>query len=181
MTKAAQYVGSITSIDWDQCVEKLATLKGIDVTTDPTRWNLDNAGYTEIYNNWKEANFNHNAIKWTNYYPDQHFSNSIIDQIATYLDIKVHRAWISKIDPGYFAPWHWDVDDNESEYLKKGSIKRYSCFIKEPAHGHIFVVGDQYLFNEPKGGIYKWRNYKEWHSGINAGMSPKYMLHILGY
>lgn len=174
------YLNTYRRVNWDEIIAALP--EGVPVTTDPSRWNLDTPGYTEIYQMWQTANFNSTAIKWTNYYPEQHFPQSIIDDIATYLRLDgVHRAWISRVDPGYFAPWHWDVDDNEPKYLEKGEIKRYSVMLDEPVHGHIFVLGNDYLFETPRGAVFKWNNYKDWHSGINAGMTPKYMLHILGY
>jgi hypothetical protein len=169
------------NINWDSVIELLSTQEGVAVTTDPSRWNLDTPGYNEIYSMWKKANFNPTAIKWINYYPGKHFDQSIVDTVAESLNVGVHRSWISRIDPGFFAPWHWDVDDNEAEYLKKGAIYRYSCFIEKPAHGHIFIVGDDYYYNQPQGRLLKWGNYKEWHSGINAGMTPKYMFHLLCY
>ena len=181
MSKSTVPAGLCQHIDWDHCIEQLSILKGIEVTTDPSRWNLNTSGYQEIYDIWQRANFNAAAIKWTNYYPDQHFPNELPQQLANYLNVNIHRAWISRVDPGYCAPWHWDVDDNEQEYLKNGDIKRYSCFIEKPVHGHIFIIGDDYLYNQPQGTIVQWKNYKEWHSGINAGMSPKYMLHLLAY
>lgn len=165
--------------NWHSIIETLT--EGSIVTVDPARWNLDNPGYNEIFSIWKKANFNLNSIKWTNYYPEIHFSKDVVNQQLEYLKIKkVHRAWISKIDPGFMAPWHWDVDEGEEEYLKHGPITRYTVLIEQMAPGHILIVGNDHYFNKPKDTIIKWSNYREWHSGINAGMSPSYMFHILG-
>jgi len=165
--------------DWSAIIKNLK--EGSDVTVDPKRWNLDNPEYTKIFNVWKDANFNLNSIKWTNYYPGIHFSEKIIDEQIEHLKIqKIHRSWISKLDPGFMAPWHWDVDDHEEEYLKYGHIYRYTIMIEAMDHGHILIIGKDHHFNQPKNTIIKWSNYKEWHSGINAGMTPSYMLHILG-
>jgi len=156
--------------------------QGSDVTTDPSRWNLDNSEYGKIHTIWKEANFNTNAMKWTNYYPNEHFPQEFVDDVADHLNLKgVHRAWISRVDPGYYAPWHWDVDDNEQEYLKQGEIKRYSMSLGDKVLGHIFMLGEDYLYNCIRGSIFHWNNHNEWHSGINAGMTPKFMFHIIGY
>ena len=165
--------------NWPAIIESLQ--EGSDVTVDPLRWNLDNPKYNKILSIWKKANFNLDSIRWTNYYPGIHFLQDIIDQQLEYLSIKqVHRAWISKIDPGYMAPWHWDVDDNEEEFLKNGSIVRYTVIIKQMAHGHILIIGNDHYYNKPKDTVIKWGNYKEWHSSVNAGMEPSYLLHILG-
>lgn len=160
----------------------IETLKdGSDVTVDPTRWNLDNPGYNKIYDIWKKANFNFQSIKWTNYYPGIHFPEEVVTQQMEYLKIKkVHRCWISKLDCGYMAPWHWDVDDNEEEYLTHGPITRYTVIIKNMAPGHILIVGNSHYFNQLDDTVIKWDNYREWHSGINAGMEPSFMFHILG-
>jgi hypothetical protein len=142
----------------------------------------DDPGYAGINKMWQDAKFNTNAMQWINYYPGKDFKQELVDDIANYLRLSgVHRAWISRIDPGYIAPWHWDVDENEQVYLEKGEIKRYSITLCSPAMGHIFIIGDDYIYNTPEGSIFKWKNYKEWHTGINAGMTPKFTLHILGY
>ena len=91
------------------------------------------------------------------------------------------RDRISRVDPGYMAPWHWDVDDNEQAYLQKGEIKRYSITMCSPTMGHIFVIGDDYIYGAPEGSIFKWNDHRAWHTGINAGMTPKFTFHILGY
>jgi len=166
-------------IKWDTIIKNLS--KGSNVTVDPARWNLDNPEYENIFNIWKKANFNFNSIKWTNYYPGVHFSSDVVDEQKKLLKLNcVHRSWISKIDPGYMAPWHWDVDDNEEEYLKHGPIVRYTVMIEKMAHGHILIIGDDHYYNQPTNTVIKWSNYKEWHNGINAGMSPNYLFHILG-
>jgi hypothetical protein len=72
------------------------------------------------------------------------------------------------------------VDENEQEYLKSGEIKRYTVMLGPPAMGHIFILGNDYIYNTPIGSIFKWKNYKEWHAGTNAGLTPNYMFHILG-
>jgi hypothetical protein len=169
-------------IDWNLIIQELQNKKGSEITTDPEKWNLDTPGYNEIYNMWKNANFNAAAIKWINYYPGIDFPQEAIDQTAKNLGLnQVHRAWISRIDPGYMAPWHWDVDDNEQEYLKSGPIVRYTVIIKEFANGHILIIDKNYFYNLYQGKEIRWKNHRDWHSGINAGMEPNWLLHILGY
>lgn len=154
---------------------------GIAVTTDAAYWNLDTPGYSEIYKIWTDASINLKSVKWINYYPNIHFSSEIITTVAEFLNVQVHRAWVSRIDPGYFAPWHWDVDDNEADYLIKGTPVRFSCFICNHSVGQVFIVNDKYYHTMPQGTIIKWNNYKDWHCGINGGLVPKFMLHILAY
>jgi len=163
----------------DKLLAVISSQEGKTITTDPAIWNLDTPGYKEIYDRWQSANFNMDSIKWTNYYPNEHFDEMIVRKIAKELGGNLVRAWISRIDPGYMAPWHWDVDEEEANYLEKGKLTRYSCFMQGATHGHILIVGNDYLYNRDLGELIQWNNYKEWHSGINAGLTPQYILHII--
>ena len=178
--QSCAYLGYYYRRDLQKVIGNLSV--GVDITPDLSKWNLDTTGYLDILKMWQDANFNPNSIKWTNYYPDSHYDKDLEEDVAFYLRLNgVHRSWISKVDPGYYAPWHWDVDDNENLYLQKGEIKRYSIMLDTPAVGHIFILGNDYLYNTPQGSIFKWNLYKDWHAGINAGLTSKYMFHILGY
>jgi hypothetical protein len=166
-------------IEWNNVINVLDA--GIAITPDPSRWDLSNPEYQKIYAQWEQANFNMSAIKWTNFYPGQQFDERLVNTISQDLGITTHRAWISKIEPGYFAPWHWDVDDNINEYKSKGDIQRYSIFVSNPHPAHFFTTDDQVFSNTPQGTVYKWKDSNSWHAGANAGLTPKYMFHILGY
>lgn len=167
-------------IHWKQTITDLKNKQGTTVSTDPERWNLSNKDYLEIYNIWKEANFNTSAVKWTNYYPEKDYSVNIVNRYVDLLNLKgFHRSWISRIDPGYFAPWHWDVDDNESAYLQKGNIKRFSVTIQDYVPGQMFILNDKVYTNCKEGDVIEWPSYKDWHSGINGAMAPKWMFHII--
>lgn len=176
LVNSADYLGVATT-DWNNIIDNLSN--GKDITVDPTKWNLETSGYTEIYKLWKDSNFNTNAIKWTNFYPDLCFPSKVDKDLCEHLQVEYLRSWISRVDPGFYAPWHWDVDDNEKDYLEKGTPRRFSCFITPPTLGHIFMLGDDYFFNTPQGSLYEWKNYKEWHGGINAGFTPKFIYHLL--
>lgn len=165
--------------NWDNIIENLGS--GSVVTVDPERWNLSNPEYKKILDTWTKANFNLDSIKWTNYYPDKDFDSSVINKQLDYLNIShVHRSWISCIHPGYMAPWHWDIDDNEQEYLKRGPINRYTIIVKPMVTGQLLIIGNDHYYMKPKNTVIKWTNYKEWHSSVNGGMEPSYLLHILG-
>jgi hypothetical protein len=178
---SSSYLGYYHRYNLPDIIQSVSAQEGVPITVDPSRWNFETVGYSDIQKLWKEANFNSAAIKWINYYPETHFDKELTTDIAFYLRLTtVHRSWISRIDPGFYAPWHWDVDENEQEYLKSGEIKRYTVMLGPPAMGHIFILGNDYLYNTPIGSIFKWKNYKEWHAGTNAGLTPNYMFHILG-
>lgn len=162
-------------IDWSLVIKSLQN--GSIVSVDPLRWNLKNPQYKKILDLWKTNNFNTNAVRWINYYE----YGDIENQISSQLNIKPLRSWISCVEPGYMTGYHYDVDDNEEEYLKFGELQRFSIFIGEPDVGQIFILGNQYHFNKPQGTILKWNHHREWHNGINGGLKNKYMFHIIGY
>ena len=162
-------------IDWNSVISNLKD--GSVVTVDPARWRMSNPEYSKMLDLWKSKNFNTDSEKWTNYYDYE----NIEPIVANSLDIKPIRSWISCVEPGYMTGYHYDIDDKETEYLKHGDIKRYSIFISEPDVGHLFILGKDYHFNKSVGTTLKWDNYREWHNGINGGLSNKYMFHILGY
>jgi len=162
-------------INWDNVIDNLKD--GSVVTVDPNRWNMENTEYSDILKLWQDNNFNLDSIKWTNFYDTKDIETQLCDQ----LNISLLRSWISCLEPGYMTAPHYDIDDNEQEYLKYGEIQRYSVFISKPAVGHLFILNDEYHFNNPQGTIVKWNTYKDWHNGINGSLSNKYMFHLLGY
>ena len=162
-------------INWDLVIANLKD--GSIVTVDPDRWNMLNPEYQQMLDLWKSNNFEIKNVRWINYYD----TKSIEKEIADSLDITPLRSWISCVEPGYMTGYHYDIDDNEAEYLTHGVIKRFSIFISKPTVGHLFILDKDYFYNKPQGSIVEWQNYRDWHNGINGGFSNKYMFHILGY
>jgi hypothetical protein len=162
-------------IDWNSIISNLTD--GKIVTVDPARWNMNNPEYAEMLKLWKDNNFNTDSVKWTNYYDTKELESEISKKFS----IKILRSWISCVEPGYMTGYHYDIDDNEEEYLKHGLITRYSIFISEPAIGHLFILGKEYFYNKPQGTLLKWNNYRDWHNGINGSLEKKYMFHVIGY
>jgi hypothetical protein len=126
---------------------------------------------------WESNNFNTASVRWINYYDTKEIESKIADELS----ITPLRSWISCVEPGYMTGYHYDIDDNEQEYLSHGLLKRYTVFISEPAIGHVFILGKDYFINNSIGTIVKWKNHREWHCGMNGGLQNKYMFHILGY
>ena len=162
-------------IDWNSVIINLKD--GRDVTVDPSRWNIDNPEYAEILKLWKDNNFNTDSVKWTNFYN----TIDLATEIAKEVGITPLRSWVSCVEPGYMTGYHYDIDDNEREYLEYGTIKRYSVFISKPSVGQLFILGNEYHYNKPQGSILEWGNYRDWHNGINGSLSNKYMFHLLGF
>jgi hypothetical protein len=162
--------------DWNSLVESIKHHEGIPITTDPKIWRMEVPDYTKILQTWKDANYPEEMIKWINYYPEQHFSDDLGNSLCEHFKIRYRRAWISRIDPGYSAPWHWDVEDNPEEY--EGSL-RLCMFIQDGQPGHIFILGkEDYFYNMKAGQGIFWHRYNEYHIGMNAGLTPKYMYHL---
>jgi hypothetical protein len=162
-------------INWNSIIHELTD--GRVVTVDPNRWDMNNPEYKIMLDLWKDSNFNTDSVKWTNFYN----TKDIEKDIAEPLGIIPLRSWISCVEPGYMTGYHYDIDDNEKEYLKHGKLKRYSVFISQPSVGQLFVLGHEYHYNKPQGTILEWNNHREWHNGINGSLSNKYMFHIIGY
>jgi hypothetical protein len=162
-------------INWNNIIDNLTN--GKVVTVDPARWNMSNPKYAEILELWERNRFNTDSVKWTNYYDTEDLELEISKEVG----VKPLRSWISCVEPGYMTGYHYDIDDNEEEYLKHGLLKRYTIFIGKPELGHIFILGKDYFINRDQGTILKWSHHREWHNGINGGLSNKYMFHLLGY
>lgn len=164
-------------INWFDTINLIQNDPGKKIIADKTK--LVSPHYQELFSMWDNSNFNYKSIQWVNYYASN-YGFDIEEKFANIVDATHIRSWISKIDPGYCAPWHWDIDDNEAEYLKQGDLKRYICTIGNNDPGHFSIVGTSSLHNSKNGDIFLWDNYKEWHAGMNAGLIPKYQYNFLG-
>jgi hypothetical protein len=137
-------------------------------------------GMEEISSFWENCNYKSihegGVAGWDMFLPDINFDRSIINNFIKWTGIKNEGptyAWISRINPGYMAPWHWDVTDDET-MLSKESI-RFHCHIIPSAPGHSFFVEDKCFCNQKIGDVFKWSDRKLWHAGSNCGVTPKYM------
>jgi hypothetical protein len=162
-------------INWNNVINNLTD--GKVVTVDPARWNMSNPKYAEILELWERNRFNTDSVKWTNYYNTEDLELEISKEVG----VTPLRSWISCVEPGYMTGYHYDIDDNEEEYLTHGKIKRYSVFIGKPSLGQVFILGNEYHYNNTQGTVLEWDNYREWHNGINGSLVNKYMFHLLGY
>jgi hypothetical protein len=123
------------------------------------------------------------SAEWINYYPEQDYDTIVDQAFGNWVGHpRKIRAWISRINPGKTAPWHWDLDDHEEEYLKGGDIVRFSVRINEPAVGQTAIVGNTALSGAtPAGEVYRWPDHRMWHGSANAGLTPKYQYNYIGY
>jgi hypothetical protein len=116
------------------------------------------------------------------YYPGVHFPQSVCDTFSNIVNAKPLRVFISEVFPGKVVPYHWDVEDKEDEWLEQyGNLHRYVCCIDKPRFGSALVFDDYCFYYNRQGDIFKWKDYKDFHSTANAGEYPSYYFHFLGY
>lgn len=166
-----EYVG-VCPIDWQQLINHLETQQPY---IGPKHKEGDNIpGLNEVTDLWKKAGYGP-TVQWDMFYPGDHFDNKIVEEFAKWVGITSYtNAWVSRIHPGYFAPQHWDVQDNEP----LPDTIRYHCHMSKPQFGHILIVEDKCLYNQEQGTVYKWNSRKAWHAGTNCGLVPKYIFNI---
>lgn len=168
-------------INWNKVISAIIHKPGKIITADENNWNLKDPKFKNIYNLWVNNNINTASMQWINYYPGVDFNESVVAEFSEVVNAKVARAWISRVNPGFYVGLHWDADDNEDEYLKLGDLVRFTCNINEPLTGQVSIVGDDHLHSHPRGTIYQWDSYKDWHTSFNCSIKPKFQFNFLGY
>lgn len=144
-------------------------VEGVDEVVQPIR----DAGYK-----FKAEGGN---ASWGMFFPGEQFSKEVVDKFMKFTGMTSYiNCWISKVEPGDIAPWHWDITDDEITLNATGNMKRYHCHIDIPRDGHTFIVEDKCFYNEAQGNVYQWPDRKSWHAGANAGLEPKYLFNIWG-
>ena len=92
-------------------------------------------------------------IEWINYYPGKE-SMEVAEKFGEFVGApRMIKSWISKIYPGKTAPWHWDWDVDWKKYTEQGNPVRFTAMINELPPGHVFIVGDEALYNEKQGDV----------------------------
>lgn len=178
-------IGNCSSIiDWDGVIASIKNQTPAYVG--PSHKKGDNIpGLKEVTDLWGRAKFvtvhedpTHGTVGWDMFFPGQ-FDVSVVDKFAEFVGLENWTsAWISRINIGRMAPWHWDVNDNEESLSKITNIRRFHCHIGKPTHGHILLVEKEAFYNQPQGEIYEWPSRTAWHAGMNCGLEPKYLFNI---
>lgn len=139
------------------------------------------SSYDKIMSTWNNANYNFKHIEWYDYYPGEHFSIEVQNKFADLVGADPRRVFLVELYPGKCVPYHWDVEDKETEWLAQGDqLVRYVCFVDKPKFGHALILEDQCFYNVTEHEIYEWDSYKSYHAGTNAGSEPYYTFHFLG-
>jgi hypothetical protein len=196
--KNSEIVGICDTVDWNSVIANLPETPDQVHSPATTNWpafeSMDEQQHKHgpkiaaMFRSWRDSKFHMPSIRWGNYYPGKSFPQEVTDNVAKFLKLKgVHRSCISKIDPGFMTPWHFDGDDQVPTYLKNGNgvILRFHGIIQDSHPGHIFILGenepkDSYV-SMPKGTFARWNVWQDWHAGVNAGITSKYLFHIMGY
>tara|TARA_R100000697_G_scaffold25804_1_gene34101 strand:+ start:924 stop:1484 length:561 start_codon:yes stop_codon:yes gene_type:complete len=89
---------------------------------------------------------------------------------------------VFKFEPGQFTPPHVDNMGASLDKLQttKEKVKKLWVAVSPPDFGHAFFVGDQVVYNVPQGTIIETDFISDWHSGVNAGITDRYILTIMG-
>ena len=166
-----EYV-DVCPINWQQLIHHLETQQPY---VGPKHKAGDGIpGLDEVTDMWTKAGYGP-TVSWDMFYPGDHFDVSIVDEFVKWSSMTSYtNAWVSRIHPGFFAPQHWDVQDDEP----LPDTIRYHVHMGQPQFGHIFIAEDKCFYNQQQGATYKWTSRKAWHAGTNCGLVPKYIFNI---
>jgi hypothetical protein len=169
------------NINWTSIIQHLELDKGDPKIPGKQFYQNVDGRFNELIKKWQSAKYDSmESVEWINYYPGVHFDNTVVEQFAKYVNLKLGRAWISRIRPGKMAPLHQDIDDHIEKYLSEGQLIRFSIFISEPSPGAVFILKDNSYHLQPAGTVLQWDHYLNWHAGINAGFEDKFMFNFIG-
>jgi hypothetical protein len=142
------------------------------------RQSLDDPEIKEIADKWKLGGYKSSKVggtaEWHMFFPGTHFDKKVLDTFLDFCGLdRCNSAWISRIMPGQCAPIHRDL-----QVLGSVDAVRIHCHIDQPEVGHVLIVSDDYVFNQPRGKTYMWKDPLEWHSSFNLGLKPSYLFNI---
>lgn len=189
-------------IDWDKLVIRLKTEEpspvSLDQVIDPSK--TDAKSVREVYKNqlsmrqasrspfvevcgpWEDANYNLENIYFENYFPIKNSYQDIVNRFAEFVNLEPLEVWISRVLPHKSVPFHTDENDSYEDWMQDGTRKfhRYSVFITDPIDYQLFIVGNDYWFNQPKHTTIKWKSDKELHALINCSRCENLLFHFVG-
>ena len=176
----AIFLGNCKTINWQALVNQLEDQEG-DARTYGVDFYINKDGrFNEIIDMWQKAGYDKSGtVEWINYYPGKHFDEKYIKQFEEFTGTTCVRAWVSKIRPGRYAPYHIDEDDKEEEHLALGELVRFTAHPCIPTKGQVLVVDETVFHMEAQGNVYRWPHYRAWHGGGNCSFEPKYLFNFL--
>ncbi len=175
------FVGNCDTINWQALINRIEGTEGEVRTYGVDFYKNTDGRFDEIISLWNKAGYDTSGtVEWINYYPDKHFDISYVKQFEHFVGAECVRAWISKIRPGKYAPYHIDIDDREEEYLAQGELVRYTAHPCHPHKGQVLIVDQTVFHMEEQGNTYRWPTHRAWHAGGNCSFEPKYLFNFLG-
>lgn len=173
------YIGNTEKkIDWDSIIDFVQGKNGMVLPK--LIWS--NPHFEEMKKLYIDSNYIIDSAEWINYYPEKDYDPVVNKKFGEIIGKpKCVRAWISRINPGKTAPWHWDLDDQEEEYLKNGKLVRYICKMNNNSVGQVTILGNHAIKDFKQGDIIRWPDHRIWHGSVNCGLTPKYQFNYLAY
>lgn len=171
-----KYFGNCLTIDWAGIIKSIEDQSPAHRGTSYKKGDgVD--GVDEMAELWESAGYGDNA-SWDFFFPDVNFDRQIVSNFENWAKIPKKRqgrgiSWISRINPGKCAPWHWDAT-TDYRTLRINTKIRLHCHIQPPTDGHFLFIDDACLYKKKLGDTYRWKNRNLWHGGINGGNIPMY-------
>jgi len=170
----AEFIGNCSTIDWGEVIETIKNKPGID----SHKYLPKVSEVDEMKKMLKD--YLPSSIEWLNYYPGKDFDNSVVEQFGKFVGYsKVAKCWISRINPGKTAPWHWDYDTELEEYKRQGELIRFTAKVSPADFGQVSIIGNTCWHNQKPGDTLQWKSYDAYHAGTNCGLVPKYQFNYL--
>lgn len=131
---------------------------------------------------WTDAGYmGSSSVEWLNYYPGRHFEHSVVEKFSELVNADPYNIWVSSLMPGKTVPWHWDIIKDYQIHKHNPKVVRYTMFIDTPQVGKIFVLNNEAFHFIDQGEVYKWYKWDEWHLGVNAGLTQKFIFNYIGF
>ena len=183
----ATFIGnSNQKMNWTVLVDHLRSIMPRDRGNDQEDdIHIGNPKVEKLIKVWERAGYvkGDSSAMWIDFLPDEHFDNEWVIKFADWLGYEAAGSWVSAVPPGYIVPWHPDykMPDKEAEWLARGTIDHFTCYICEPKFGQVSIIEGDAIYNAALGDVYKWDNWQDWHGGMNMGLETKYMFNFFGW
>lgn len=176
------FVGNCNHIiDWNAVIASIENQEPAYIGPRHKEGDVKAVGLNEVADVWNKAGYvpayNGGNAGWDMFFPGHNFDQDVVTKFAEFVGVPgVTNAWIARIRPGYVAPWHWDVTDDETTLSSKKDTIRFHCHIQTPEDslGHSLILEDEIFYREQQGAVYKWPHRKSWHGASNCGIKPFY-------
>jgi len=182
----AQFIGNSNDfMKWNELMSVLKNVapreRGSEQSDDI---HIDNEKVQNLMKLWEHKGIKDSPdIHWIDFLPGEHFDIEWVEKFANWLGVEPAGAWVSAVPPGYMVPWHPDYKDpdQEREWLSKGYLYHYTCYICEPSFGQVSIIDGHAIYNASQGDVYEWDDWQDWHGGLNMGLHTKYMFNFFGW